>query len=220
MSIDFSTEYSGRSDDELLQLASERHSLTTDAAAALDAELRRRNLSEADRIEHQRSVRRQQQREARKHRRKPFGPFKYQLSWRDIFSAFAAMALIVFAYLALPSRLHFLKPEWQDPAVMVIVTSVMIAVACKKIFLRNFMSWVSLLISTMHLFIVHALTQRGVKLNHGVAKGAGVVGFLLFLAIDGVLRFLKRMFNREEILTVQSGDKQVPITDIQSPFQH
>jgi hypothetical protein len=45
---DFSTEYSERSHDELLQLASERHSLTTEAASALDAELRRRNLTESD----------------------------------------------------------------------------------------------------------------------------------------------------------------------------
>ncbi len=44
---DFSTEYSERSDDELLLLASDRASLTTEAAAALDAELRRRNLTES-----------------------------------------------------------------------------------------------------------------------------------------------------------------------------
>jgi hypothetical protein len=52
MPIDFATEYSQRSSDELLHLASARHSLTTEAAAALDAELRRRNLIEADRVEY------------------------------------------------------------------------------------------------------------------------------------------------------------------------
>ena len=69
MPIDFSTEYSERSDDELLQLATQRHSLTTEAAAALDAELRRRNLTDSDRVEHQRFVTRQEQRESKKHRR-------------------------------------------------------------------------------------------------------------------------------------------------------
>src|SRR5215469_8938134 len=123
MPIDFSTEYSQRSDDELLQLATQRHSLTTEAAAALDAELRRRNLTDSDRVEHQRLVKRQQQREARKHRRKPFGPFKYQMSWRDILWAFAAIALISFTYLALPSRFHFIKPEWQDAAFIAMMTS-------------------------------------------------------------------------------------------------
>jgi len=61
MPIDFSTEYSERSDDELLQLATQRHSLTTEAAAALDAELRRRNLTDSDRVEHQRLVKEQRE---------------------------------------------------------------------------------------------------------------------------------------------------------------
>jgi hypothetical protein len=83
---DFSTEYSERTDDELLQLASARGSLTTEAAAALDAELHRRNLTESDQLEHQRFVKRQEQREARKHRRrKAFGTFRDRLSWLDIF---------------------------------------------------------------------------------------------------------------------------------------
>ena len=51
--IDFSTEYSQRGDEELLHLATQRHSLTTEAVAALDAELSRRNLTESDRVEHQ-----------------------------------------------------------------------------------------------------------------------------------------------------------------------
>ena len=50
--------------------------LTTEAATALDDELRRRNLTEADRIEYQRFVKRQEQREAKGHHRKTFGTFK------------------------------------------------------------------------------------------------------------------------------------------------
>lgn len=49
----FSAEYFERSDDALLQLASDRSSLTDEAAAALNDELRRRNLTESDRIEPQ-----------------------------------------------------------------------------------------------------------------------------------------------------------------------
>jgi hypothetical protein len=73
---DLFTGYSKRSDDELLHLASARHSLTTEATAALDVELRRRNLTESDRIEHQRFVKRQERRESRRHRRKTFGTLK------------------------------------------------------------------------------------------------------------------------------------------------
>jgi hypothetical protein len=79
MVIDFSTEYGQRNDDELLHLASERHSLTAEAATALDAELHRRNLTESDRVEHQRFVKRQEQRESRNHHWKKLAPFKYQL---------------------------------------------------------------------------------------------------------------------------------------------
>src|ERR1700752_2865484 len=145
---DFITEYSERSDDELLHLASERHSLTTGAAAALDAELHRRNLTESDRIEHQQFVKRQEQREARKHRRKTFGPFKYQMSWPDILGAFGAMAMILCAYIALPSRFHFVKSDWQDTAFIVTMTSVIIAVACRKAFWRKLAFWISLGVSS------------------------------------------------------------------------
>jgi len=211
MLSDFSAEYSGRSDDELLQLASDRHSLTTEAAAALDAELSRRNLTDSDRIEHQRFVKRQEEREARKHRRKTFGPFKYQMSWRDTLWAFAVIALLSFTYLALPTRFHFIKPEWQDPAFIAMMTSVIIAFACRSVFWRNVVFWVSMLISSAaHLVVVHALTQRVGGLSRGAGKGAAVLGFLLFLAVFGFLRLAQRMFNSQEILRPHSGDGHVP----------
>jgi hypothetical protein len=210
MPNDFSAEYSERNDDELLQLASDRHSLTTEAAAALDAELRRRNLTDSDRVEHERFVKQQEQREARKRRRKTFGPFKYQMSWRDILWAFAMIALISFTYLALPSRYHFIMPEWQDAAFIAMMSSVIIAIACKSVFWRNFVFWLSLLISSaIHLVVVHALTQPVGNLSRGVGKGAAVLGFLLFLAVFGFLRLLQRMFNSEEILTAHGGDGHV-----------
>ena len=54
--LNFPAEYSERSDDELLQLASDRSSLTNEAAAVLDDELRRRSLIESDRAKHQQFV--------------------------------------------------------------------------------------------------------------------------------------------------------------------
>ena len=79
MIIDFSAEYSHRSDDELLHLASQRHTLTPEAAAALDAELRLRKLTESDRLEHQKFVRRQERHEGRRRRWKIPG-FKDRLT--------------------------------------------------------------------------------------------------------------------------------------------
>jgi hypothetical protein len=112
---DLFTGYSERSDDELLHLVSARHSLTTEATAALDVELRRRNLTESDRIEHQRFVKRQERRESRRHRRKTFGTLKDRFTWLDLLWALLAIALISSTYLALPSRYH-MKPDWQETA--------------------------------------------------------------------------------------------------------
>jgi hypothetical protein len=65
MPSDFSVDYSERSDDELLLLASDRASLTTEAGLTLDAELRRRNLAESDRIEYQQFIKHDEQRKVR-----------------------------------------------------------------------------------------------------------------------------------------------------------
>jgi hypothetical protein len=54
--LNFSAEYSQRSDDELLQLESDRFSLTSEAAAALDDELHQQKLTESDRAKHQQFV--------------------------------------------------------------------------------------------------------------------------------------------------------------------
>jgi hypothetical protein len=202
---DFSTEYSERSDDELLHLASERHSLTTEAAAALEAELRRRNLSESDRVKHQRFVKRQEQREARRHRGRTFGPFKYQLSWLELLWAFAAIALISFTYIALPSRYH-VKSEWQEAAFIVMMTSVLIAIASRSVFWRNFAFWMSLVMSSViQLVVVHSWTQRLGDLSRSQGRGAALLGFVLFLAVYGFVRLLQRMFHSKEDRTTHTG---------------
>lgn len=109
MLTDFSTEYAKRSDDELLHLASQRHSLTTGTAAALALELGRRNLSESDRLEHQKFVKQQERRESHIRRRRIFG--KRQFSWLELLSAMLVMVGIAGAYIALPNR-YRLNPDW------------------------------------------------------------------------------------------------------------
>src|SRR5215813_8853949 len=88
---DFVAEYSERSNDDLLQLASDRASLTTEAAIALDTELRRRNLTQSDQAKYQQFVKRNEQREAKRRRRRGWG-----ILWEilDLFWALVAMALI------------------------------------------------------------------------------------------------------------------------------
>jgi hypothetical protein len=199
MQYDFSTEYSQRTDDELLHLASDRDALITEAAAALDAELRRRNLSESDRVQQQRFVKRQEQRETARRHRKTFGAYKDPSTWLDALWALLACALISFAYLALPRRYH-MKPDWQEAAVYVMMTTVIIIIFCRTIFWRKFAFWVSLLISSViHLVIVHAWTQRVPNLDRGSSKLAFLLGLFLFFAVYGFIRLLRQNFYGKDV---------------------
>ena len=194
MLTDFSTEYSHWHDDELLHLATQQHSLTAEAATALDAELGRRNLTESDRVKHQKFVRRQERREFRGRRRGLFG--KSQLSWREILSAFAAMAVIVCAYLALPKQYH-LKPDWTEAAVDVMIASVIVVVGWRSLW-RDIAFWVALILSSaIQLVVVHVWVQRAGELSRSAGKLATLLGFILFIAIYGCLRLLRRNFYGE-----------------------
>jgi hypothetical protein len=203
LDTDFSTEYSQRSDDELLQLASQRRTLMPEAAAALDAELHRRNLTEADRIEHQRFVKREEQRAARRERAsarrwRPSFLRADRLTWVDLLWTLAAVVLISFTYLALPGR-DRMSADWQEAAFVVMLTSVGTAVVCRRLLWRKFTFWVSLLISSaIQLVLVHAFAQRLGHLDRSEGKGAILLGFLLFAAVYGSVRFLRRMLYGKE----------------------
>ncbi len=195
MLTDFSTEYSQRSDDELLHLATQRHSLTTEAAAALDAELRWRNLAESDRVEHQKFEKRQERREFKSRRPKIFG--KRQFSWLELLAAFVAMAAIACAYIALPKRYH-LKPDWEEAAVCVMIASVIVTVGWRSLW-RDIAFWMALILSSaIQLAAVHAWAQRAGELSRGAGKLGTFLGFVLFVAIYGGIRLLRRNFYGEE----------------------
>jgi hypothetical protein len=194
----FSTEYSERGDDELLLLASDRSALTTEAAAALDTELRRRNLTESDQAKYQQFVKRNEQREANRQRRKILGTRRDLRSWLDMLWALIAIALISFAYLALPSRYH-MTPDWQEAAFHVMFASVFIAVS-SKVWRRKIGFWMSLVISSaVHLVVVNAWLQRVGKFSHGQGRLAILLGFVLFFAVYGIVWMLRRNFYGEEL---------------------
>jgi hypothetical protein len=73
-------EYGERKDDELLQVASDRQSLTDNAKSALDAEIRNRNLTAADLAKHQNFVKRSATRHGRRNRIL-FGSRRNLLAW-------------------------------------------------------------------------------------------------------------------------------------------
>lgn len=195
MGIDFSAEYSQRSDDELLQVATQRHYLTGEAATALDAELRRRNLTESDRVEHQKFAKRQQRRESTRWRWKILG--KRRFSGLELISAFVAMGVIAGTYFALPARYH-LKPYWEEAAVCVMIPSVLVISGWKSLW-RNSTFWIALILSSaVQLAVVHAWVQRLGGLNRTTGKVATFFGFVLFLAMYLCLRLLRRNFYGED----------------------
>jgi hypothetical protein len=200
MLSNFSTDYSERSDDELLLLASDRASLTTEAAVTLDAELRRRNLTESDQVKYQQFVKRNEQRDAKKRRRKIFGTRMDRYSWVELFWILLTVALISFTYLALPSRYH-MKPDWQEAAVPVMLASVFIAVGGRS-WRRKIGFWMSLVLSSsIHIVVVHAWVQRVGNLSRGEGKLASLLGFVLFFAVYGFVWLLRRNFHGEEART-------------------
>jgi hypothetical protein len=167
--------------------------LTTEAAAALDTELHRRNLTESDRVEHQRFVKRQGRLESRSRRRKIFGGGEF--SWHELLGAFGAMALISFAYLALPSRYH-LKPDWQEAAVYVMIAAVAIAAGWRNLW-RDIAFWMTLtLSSSIQLAVAHAWIQRRGDLSRSLARGATLLGLVLFVALYGIIWLLRRKSHR------------------------
>lgn len=213
MLIDFATEYSSRSDGELLHLASVRHSLVPEAAAALDSELRRRNLTESDRIEQQKFVKRQERREGSRNTklRRRWGRLglKWELKWRDIMEMLAVMAVIAIVYFALPRRYH-LNPDWQEAALLVMLTSVGLAFIVRS--WRNIIFWISLGVSSsIHLIVVHAWTRQTPDLGRAQARIAFFLGFVLFLIVYGAVRLLRRVFHGgEEGQTIHGGMDRLP----------
>lgn len=195
--LSFSAEYSERSDDELLQLASDRSSLTDEAAAALNNELQRRNLTESDQTKHQQFVGRKERREAMRRRRKIFGRRSDRSKWIDVFWTVLAIALISFAYIALPNRYH-MKPDWQEAGFHVMFASVFIAVVGRS-WWRKTGFWMSLVLSfVIHMLIVHAWILRVGHFSSGQGNLAILLGWVLFFAVYGVVWRLRRVLYSEE----------------------
>jgi hypothetical protein len=193
MLSEFFASYSERSDDDLLLLASDRASLTTEASIALDAELRRRNLTESDQVKHQQFIKRNEQREARRRRRRIFGSRRDRSQWVDVFWTLLAISLISFTYLALPRHYH-LRSDWQEAAINVMFSSVFIAVVGSS-WWKKIGFWMSLLLSSAtHIFLVHAWIQRVGNLSRGQGKLAFLLGLVLFFAVYGFVWLLRRNF--------------------------
>ncbi len=81
MTADFQRQYAQLSNDELLQLASERTSLADAAKSALDAEMRNRKLTHAELVDHDKFVKRGEQLETRRRNRKLFGRRRSLRAW-------------------------------------------------------------------------------------------------------------------------------------------
>jgi hypothetical protein len=98
-----------------------------------------------------------------------------------------------------------LNPDWQEAAVIVMLTSIGLAFIVRS--WRNIVFWISLGVSAaIHLVVVHAWTRQTPDLGHNEAKIGFFLGFALFLVVYGAARLLRRLFHGgEEVQTIHDG---------------
>lgn len=201
---DFSCQYAELSNEELLQVASDRASLTDEAVASLDAEMRQRKLTHDDITKHECFVKQSARREAKKTRRKLFGSRQSKESWVDgvviAFWSLLAVCLIASTYAALPQRYHF-SPDWQPAAENVLFATVFILVTGGS-WRKKIAFWMSLLISsTLHAVLLHRWVIRGGTLGgRQVGQVAVLLGIILFFVVYGCGFVLRRKLYGEEAI--------------------
>ena len=197
MIASFSNQYSKRSDDELLLLASDRATLKPEASSALDAELRRRSLTKSDEAKYRHFIKRHEQREAKIRSRKIYGDRGDRISWVELLAALIAMALISSGYAALPSR-YKMSPDWESAALIVMFSSVFIATLFSSLWWRRVSFWFALIISSaLQLLVVHAWIHRVGKMGRDGNELAFFLGPILFFVIYGSFWVAWRTLNRE-----------------------
>ena len=193
-------EYAKRTDDELLALAHARHCLTDEARIALDAELRRRNLTESDLKEHQQFVKRMERREYRSPRpRKLFGVAK--LSGKQMLCSFAVIAIVVPGYLALAARYH-LDPMSEEASVCVLITFAFVVVGWRSLW-GDVAFWITVTASAAaQWYVVHAWAEREGKFassGRAFGKVATFLGFLMWIATYGLVWLVRKRLHRESV---------------------
>lgn len=189
----FFTEYANLRDEELLQVASDRASLTDEAALALDAEMQKRRLTYADLMKHEQFVNRATQREKKQRLRRAFGRKQDWDSWVDVFWALLPIAVVVGAYLSLPKQYRF-SPSW-EPSAEIVLFTVVFLLAGIRLWPRRIAFFISLLVSCgIQALLVHMWVLRFGKLGRGTGRWAVLLGWVLFVAVYGCGFQLRRKF--------------------------
>jgi hypothetical protein len=183
-------EYGKKNDEELLRLACDRASLIDEAAAALDLELSRRNLTEADRHRYDRDRRRQRSLESKRVLRRTLGTRRGREQWfNDLVLALVALfvtSLIAAGYQSLPGE-YRLKATWQTAATDMLFTSVSVVVFGFSLW-RRLGFWLSLTVSSaLHVGLVHAWVVSGGYVDAPGPNSSGKLAILLGLLLFAVI---------------------------------
>jgi hypothetical protein len=157
MLTDFPTQFTELTDEELLQVASERAALTNEAARALDAELTHRGLTPHDFNKDTPT-----KRVFLKLIRNLFtrSDDESRLETFFFFLCYGVTVLIIFLlYAAIPSQ-YQLPRDWERSAVIVVFAVVALIAVFREVW-RNRSFWILLTISAaIHLLVVHAYIDR------------------------------------------------------------
>jgi len=185
MPTDFSTEYSRRTDDELLRLALERDALTDEAAEALEVELQRRNLTESDRIEYQKFAKLQERLERRNQHRRNSGTFVDRESLLNKAVAAAFGAGIFFTYRAIPAH-YQLSPGWEQAAANVLAAATVIVYMMGQ--WRKVLFWRMLTVSsTIQLLVLRIFAERLSKFEYGPSAVSILIGLIIFFVVYAIV---------------------------------
>ena len=202
MVSDFFSQYADLSDEELLQIASDRASLRDEAVVALDAEMQKRKLNNSDVTKQQRVFQQSMRQESRRRHRKVLGsPRSWRSSaqdWGVVLCAAICIGLISVAYQKLPPQYH-LAPDWEEAAEYVMWASAPIIVISSFLWKRAGF-WISIVLSSViHAVIVHAwVIKAGTLSGRGDHRLAVMLGFALFVAVYGCGFLLRRKFYGED----------------------
>jgi hypothetical protein len=187
--MNFHEEYARLRDEELLQIASDRHHLLAEAAMAMDSELARRGLTYETARAQKRQVARREYREFQRHRPSP-KVTKYLIprakGWTLLLLALGTPAL-VFSLAAL----HMIPEPWVFP-VLTASMGLVIGISIVQAWLRRTVAfWISLIVAcAAQLFVGYWIGARTSLQAGNNAKGAGLLSLFVGYAVGVPLFFL------------------------------
>jgi hypothetical protein len=184
----FQERYAVLSDEELLHIAGDRRDLLEQAAVALNAEMARRGLTDAQARAKKREHRRREFEEMSTHIAKR-NKSKYFVAQINLPPLFAGLAGEVLLLVLLPGG-HRVRDEWMWPLIVVYLGALLTILSVQSWVRRSLSFWISLVVSfAPQFFVAHWLAVYHPANSRGGEKGSAIISQLAGYTV-GVPLFL------------------------------